>query len=54
MKILKSNKSEANATKKILIIDELDVFFQSNFFGMTYDPSISLTGTNIEKLLELV
>ena len=49
--IFKPSTGDVKKERKIMIIDELDVFFQKNFFGMTYDPSISLEGQAIQTLI---
>lgn len=45
-----SNTSE----KKVLIIDEIDVFFDERFYGELYCPSISLNSKSIKNLIKLV
>lgn len=39
---------------KILLIDEVDVFFQEGFYGSIYAPSASLEDTTISNLLDLI
>jgi len=34
-----------------MIIDEVDVFFDDNFFGNTYSPGITLSGPTIKNML---
>jgi hypothetical protein len=41
-------------SKKILIIDEADVFFNENFFGQLYCPSLTLDDEEIKNLIEFV
>ena len=36
------------------MIDEADVFFDSEFYGQCYRPSIKLKGPEIDKLLRFV
>jgi hypothetical protein len=42
---LEKNKILKNPT--ILLIDEVDVFFDSNFFGQSYCPAMSLRGPEV-------
>jgi hypothetical protein len=46
------NKVLKNPT--ILLIDEVDVFFDTNFFGQSYCPAIPLRGKEIEALLRFI
>ena len=41
---LNRNANEITNNPTILVIDEIDVFFNNNFFGNTYCPVISLRG----------
>ena len=43
-----------NASKKILIIDEIDVLFDRSYYGNTYDLAVSLRHESIRRLLEFV
>ena len=36
---------------KILLIDEVDVFFSSEFYGKLYNPVIGIADFTIEKLI---
>lgn len=38
----KQGKTEARTSARILLIDEVDVFFKSNFYGKTYTPFAKL------------
>ncbi len=38
----------------MLIIDEADVFFNENFFGRLYCPSLSLDGDEARQLIEYI
>jgi hypothetical protein len=50
-----SKKSTSIAiTPTILLIDEADVFFDSDFYGQCYRPSIKLKGPEINNLLNYV
>ena len=40
--------------KKILLIDEVDVFFGANFYGRTYDVSATYTNSEIYELFKYV
>ena len=46
-RIIKTNKEKR---KKILFIDEVDIFFQENFYGNQYIPVASLKDETISKL----
>lgn len=37
-----------------MIIDEVDVFFDQNYYGNTYCPAITLDGPEIMNLLHFV
>ena len=43
-----------NSSKKILIIDEIDVLFDRNYYGNTFNSSVSLQDESIKKLLTFV
>ena len=45
---------ESNGQKTILIIDEVDVFFDQSYYGSSYCPSISLKGRQVEEVLKFV
>lgn len=47
-----ANKLKENPT--ILVIDEVDVFFDDNFFGSTYCPGIKLKDLTVTRFLEHV
>lgn len=47
-------KSNNTAEKKVLVIDEIDVFFDERFYGELYSPSISFESKNIKDLIKLV
>jgi hypothetical protein len=36
------------------VIDEVDIFFDDNFFGSTYCPAIKLNDPTVTRLLEYV
>lgn len=44
----------ANNRKRILLVDEVDVFFGKEFFGKYYAPSTSIKSTLIEDLVTYV
>jgi hypothetical protein len=46
--------SEISNSPTILLIDEADVFFDSDFYGQCYRPSIKLKGPEISNLLNCV
>jgi hypothetical protein len=48
----RSTKIRENPT--ILIVDEVDVFFDDNFFGNLYCPGIKLKDLTVTKFLEYV
>jgi len=48
------NKASISRTPTILLVDEADVFFDSDFYGQCYRPSIKLKGTEISNLLNCV
>ena len=50
----KSKKQPAERVKRILLIDEVDVFFSRSFYGETYDPVLSLKLDKIAELQNLV
>ena len=39
---------------RILLIDEVDVFFSKDFYGNVYLPQASLTDPTIEKLIKFI
>ncbi len=43
-----------DTNKRILLIDEVDVFFRKDFYGMQYSPSIELRDPKIDNLLDLI
>ena len=43
-----------NRNKTILLIDEADVFFESDFYGQLYRPAIRLHDNSIRDLLFLI
>lgn len=49
-----SDLDKPNHSKKILIIDEIDVLFDRNYYGNTYDLAVSLQHDSIRKLLEFI
>ena len=55
LKALKiENSVKKNARPRILLIDEVDVFFGSDFYGNSYNPIISLTHPTINELLKYI
>ena len=48
------NNNEIQKNPTILLIDEADVFFNKEFYGQCYRPSITLRSENISKLLQYV
>lgn len=57
-KTISSSKSinlfSPNSRKRILLVDEVDVFFGKEFFGKFYSPSTSIKGPLIEDLVTYV
>lgn len=47
-----SNEISANPT--ILVIDEVDVFFEDNFFGNSYCPAMKLKDPTVSNFLQYV
>ena len=47
-------KNEISKNKTVLLIDEADVFFESNFYGQSYCPAIKLQSEEVRNLLHLV
>jgi hypothetical protein len=43
-----------NNSNMILIIDEVDVFFEERYFGKLYRPAISLTNNNIKEVIKFI
>ena len=56
-KILNSGKMEAKKNNvesnkpRILLIDEVDVFFSTDFYGNSYNPMLSFTDSSIQDLI---
>lgn len=46
--------NSSDLTKKVLVIDEIDVFFDERFYGKLYCPSINITNENIQNLIKLI
>jgi len=46
----KRGKKQTDTSSRILLIDEVDVFFKSNFYGKTYSPLAKLVSTPFTKL----
>ncbi len=38
----------------MLLIDEIDVFFQKDFFGELYRPEISITSGEVKNLMNYI
>jgi hypothetical protein len=51
--IVNKNK-KPNNRPKVLLIDEVDVFFREDFYGKLYNPIIKLKGEKIKKLTDLI
>ena len=52
-KFKKTNQNEV-FTKKVLLVDEVDVIFSKDFFGNTYNPLALLVNPAIKNLLNAV
>ena len=49
-----SDKSKDDKTKKILLIDEIDVLFDKNYYGDTFNLSIDIRDESIRALFEMI
>lgn len=49
-----SSKNSALVRPKILLVDEVDVFFSKDFYGNVYTPSASLVDPTISNLTDLI
>ena len=52
--LFKNLPSTERSDPTILIIDEVDVFFDEEYFGNSYCPSIDLKGENVSTFLNFV
>ncbi|ETO08017.1 hypothetical protein RFI_29373 [Reticulomyxa filosa] len=50
----KSNEIERVVRSKILLIDEVDVFFNKDFYGNCYSPAATLRHDTITKLIDFI
>ncbi|ETO36876.1 hypothetical protein RFI_00186, partial [Reticulomyxa filosa] len=50
----KSNEVEQVIRSKILLIDEVDVFFNKDFYGSCYSPAVTLRHDTITKLIDFI
>jgi len=48
------SKSSGSKRPKILLIDEVDVFFSRDFYGANYNPSVILRSPEISAILEYI
>ncbi len=48
------NKSQQKKRPRILMIDEVDVFFNKEFYGNIYTPSVSLSDPTIQELTDYI
>ena len=48
------SSQQRNKRPKILLIDEVDVFFSKNFYGAVYTPSASLRDPTITELVNMI
>ncbi|EFA77020.1 hypothetical protein PPL_09772 [Heterostelium album PN500] len=53
-KLKPSFKSKSEKPTRILLIDEVDVFFGDSFYGKTYNPSTSIQSFSIIQLVEYI
>jgi hypothetical protein len=51
---LKGGPNEIIYNPTILVIDEVDVFFEDSLFGSSYCPAISLRSPAVTNFLEVV
>ena len=51
---LQNQNLKKNSKKKVLLIDEVDVFFSKDFFGNTYNPIALYQNKNVSKLIEFI
>ena len=49
--LVSSNKEK---TKKVLLIDEIDILFHKDYFGETFNQSIALRDPTITKLFKFI
>lgn len=49
-----NNNSSYNNRERILLIDEVDVFFSRDFYGPTYNPSTRLQHATISSIMEYI
>lgn len=48
---LSRRQNEISANPTILVIDEVDVFFEDSYFGNSYCPAIKLRGPEVSNFL---
>lgn len=53
-KILPSISTSKNSNRKIMLIDEVDVFFDPSLFGSLYCPDVCIESPEISALLKYV
>jgi hypothetical protein len=51
---LSRGQNEISANPTILVIDEVDVFFEDNFFGNSYCPAMKLKDPTVSNFLQFV
>jgi len=51
---LSRGQNEISASPTILVIDEVDVFFEDNFFGNSYCPAMKLRDSVVSNFLQFV
>lgn len=51
LKKLAENKEKS---KRILVIDEVDVFFDENYFGQLYMPGIVLDAPEVKNMIKFI
>lgn len=51
---LSRGQNEISANPTILVIDEVDVFFEDNFFGNSYCPAMKLRDPTVSNFLQFV
>ncbi len=50
----RAKTTKVSKQDRILLIDEVDIFFSRDFYGATYNPSVSIKDTNVAAILEFI
>jgi hypothetical protein len=43
-----------NRVNRVLVIDEVDVFFDENYFGKLYAPGVAIDSPEVRKLIKFI